>query len=92
MKIFTHTSTQARNNFFDLMNAAKYAGQTTIITKNGKPVAKITPITNNQENINWNDFEIFLKDIKNTWDGPTAQNLRQETNKNLADNLDKKWK
>lgn len=43
MNTKTITATQARTEFFDLINAAKHGGQTTIITKNGKIAAKIVP-------------------------------------------------
>lgn len=43
MKIVYKTATEARNEFFDLINAAKHAGQITVITKNGKTAARITP-------------------------------------------------
>lgn len=43
MKHVTKTATQARQEFFDLINAAYYKGQITYITKRGKVVAMITP-------------------------------------------------
>lgn len=43
MKIVVKTATEARKEFFDLINAAKYGGQETVVTKNGKKVARIIP-------------------------------------------------
>lgn len=41
MKTVTMNATEARKNFFDILNAAVYGGQVTIIVKNGKEVATI---------------------------------------------------
>lgn len=43
MKKLTLSATDARNEFFRLINAVYYGGQVTIIEKNGEEVAKIVP-------------------------------------------------
>lgn len=43
MRTVVRTATEARTEFFDLINAAKHGGQITLITKNGKVAAKIVP-------------------------------------------------
>lgn len=43
MKTVVKTASEARIEFFDLINAAKHGGQVTVITKNGKVAAKIVP-------------------------------------------------
>ncbi|OGV96358.1 hypothetical protein A2W24_04465 [Microgenomates group bacterium RBG_16_45_19] len=62
MEIVTKTATQARAEFFDLIAAAKYSGQTTKITKNGKAIAKI--VADTSPAFNWVAFKKALEDCK----------------------------
>lgn len=43
MKTITKTATQARKDFFQLIRAARYRGQRTIITQQGKVAAVLLP-------------------------------------------------
>lgn len=40
----TLSATEARNNFFELLNLAIYKGEEFTIEKDGKPAVKITPV------------------------------------------------
>ncbi len=51
MKTILLSATQARNQFSDLITAAKFAGQVTIIVQSGKPVAQISPVE--EKKIDW---------------------------------------
>ena len=53
------TATQGRQQFFDLINQAQYAGQITQILKNGQPVAKIVPM--DAKKIDWQKLETARK-------------------------------
>jgi prevent-host-death family protein len=59
MKTVIKTATEARNEFFELIAAAKHAGQETIVVKNGKKVARIMPIRRNKF-----DLSAYLKNIE----------------------------
>lgn len=59
-KTQTMTATTARKQFFELLDAAYYQGLETILTKNGKKVARIVPIE--EEGVDW---DAYLKKIKN---------------------------
>ena len=44
MRQIVLNATEARNNFFDILMAAKYKGQVVLVTKNNKSMAKIVPV------------------------------------------------
>lgn len=39
------TAEEARRNFAELLNKVRYQGKSIVITRHGKPVAKLTPVT-----------------------------------------------
>lgn len=41
----TLSATQARNNFFEILNLAIYKGEEFTVEKDGKPAVKISPVT-----------------------------------------------
>lgn len=41
----TLSATEARNNFFEILNLAIYKGEEFIVEKDGKPAVKISPVT-----------------------------------------------
>lgn len=43
----TVTVTEASRSFSDLINRVRYQGESAVLVKNGKPVAKIIPVANN---------------------------------------------
>ena len=51
MKVVVRTATEARREFFDLVNAAMYGGQITWITKGKRKATKIVPV--DEKKINW---------------------------------------
>lgn len=59
MNIVTKTATEARNEFFDLIAAAKYGGQVTVVTKNGKPAVRIVP--EEKQKVDWKEFRKVMK-------------------------------
>lgn len=61
MKIVTMSATLARKNFFDLINAAHYNGQVTVITKNGEEVARIAP--QEQKKFDWKAHKAKLQQM-----------------------------
>lgn len=40
----TYSATEARNNFFELLNKVIYKGEEFVVEKDGKPAAKISPL------------------------------------------------
>ncbi|MBU0576388.1 type II toxin-antitoxin system Phd/YefM family antitoxin [Patescibacteria group bacterium] len=56
----TMTATIARTQFFELVNAAFYQGIETVITKNGKEMARIVP-----PNVKKVDWGKRLEELKN---------------------------
>ena len=53
------STSQARKNFSDLINAAKYGDQETVILKNGEPAASIVPFRRTVP-----DWELKLRALK----------------------------
>ena len=60
-KVVVKTATEARNEFFDLIAAAKYGGQVTVVTVRGKVAALITPVE--EERVNWQE----IREAINRW-------------------------
>lgn len=88
MNTVTVTATQARIDFFELINAAKHAGQITLITKNGKVAAKITP-ADTQTNINAKKLEAqkLLESVAGIFtddDVRAAKKFRDSFNQHIA--------
>ena len=54
--------TQARDEFFALVNAAMYHQQTTIVTKQGKAAAKIVPA--DEQPFDWNEYWKVVKSTR----------------------------
>lgn len=40
----TLSATEARNNFFEILNAVMYKGEEFVVEKDGKPAAKVSPL------------------------------------------------
>ena len=59
--VITISATQARKSFFDLLNAAQYGGQTTLIKKNGKVVAEIAPL---KPKVDWQAYLKVLEKME----------------------------
>lgn len=76
MQINTRTATQARIEFFDLINAAKYSGQVTHILKNGKLAAKITPIKPKKK-FNWAEFKTAMENAVGIFDDEDVKQIKQ---------------
>lgn len=55
------TATQARNQFFDLINSAYYAGQVTEVMKNGRVVARVVPVE--AAPFDWKAYRAELKKV-----------------------------
>ena len=54
MKQIILNATDARNNFFDILTAAKYEGQVVLVTKNKKNMARIVPVDG--EDFDWKKY------------------------------------
>jgi len=62
----TLTVSQASRAFSDLINRVRYQGESAVLAKNGKPVAKIIPV----------DQNITGKDLAGSW--PSLSHLTAE--------------
>jgi len=60
-KTIVKSASQARREFFDLLAAAMYKGQTTVITKSSKVAAKIVPCE--EKPFDWGKYKKELKKI-----------------------------
>lgn len=87
MKQVVMTATEARKNFFDILNAAIYAGQTTVVSKNGVKVAEIKPKKIQNQGKSWSEYRTFLESIKGDMaDYPEDENrkwMRKTLNKRM---------
>lgn len=63
MKTVIMNATKARNQFFDLLEAAKYNRQITEVMLNGKKVAMIGPIE--EDEFDWNKYKREMKKAVN---------------------------
>lgn len=45
----TFSATEARNNFFKLLDAVMHNGEEFIIEKNGKPAVKVSPVASKRD-------------------------------------------
>ena len=59
MKVVIKTATEARNEFFKLINAAFYGGTVTVVKKSGEEVARIIPAKS--KNFDW---DAYVKDVE----------------------------
>ena len=59
-KVVVKTATEARNEFFDLLAAAKYGGQITIVTKNGQEAGQIGP-RETKKKFDWKAYDKAVK-------------------------------
>lgn len=66
----TMTSTQARQAFFELIDAAQYHGQITQITKHGKVVAEVRPVERS-------DWAAYLEELKKIGPVLTDEDAKQ---------------
>lgn len=60
-RVIVRSASQARKEFFDLLAAAMYKGQTTVITKSSKVAAKIVPCE--EKLFDWEKYKKELKKI-----------------------------
>jgi len=73
----TITVTEAARNFSDLINRVVYRGESALLTRNGKPVARIVPevsrritgleaaeIWATRERLNTDEAEAFARDLE----------------------------
>lgn len=86
MHLVTKTATQARKEFFELLSAAKYAGQVTVVTKNGKTAAKLIPA---QARTNWNKVKQAMKKLAGSITETDASSMA-DSRKDLSVR-DKSW-
>lgn len=75
MPTVTKTATQARIEFFDLINAAKYNNQETKITKHGRSVAKITADV--KPEFDWPAFKKALKACRGIFTEKDVAQIKQ---------------
>ncbi|MBU0578797.1 type II toxin-antitoxin system prevent-host-death family antitoxin [Patescibacteria group bacterium] len=61
-KTQTMTATIARTQFFELINAAYYHGTQTVLTKNGKEMARIVPPV--EKKVDWDEYMKRLENFK----------------------------
>lgn len=61
MHTVTLPTTKARNQFFDLVNAARYNNQVTVIIQSGQAVAQIVPIE--KKKIDWKNLNKNLQKV-----------------------------
>ena len=76
MKTVTKTATEARNEFFDLILAAKYGGQVTIVTKNGNVAAQISP-PNPIKKPDWKKINEAMKALGGTFTDEDVKIIRK---------------
>lgn len=76
MKTIIKTATEARNDFFNLILAAKYGNQITIVTKNGQPAAHIQP-PHNTKRKNWGKIKAALKAAGGIFTDEDVRQIRQ---------------
>lgn len=85
METIVVTATEARRNFFELINAAKFGGQTALITTNGKIAAKIVPAQSTTF-----DWKKYFKDLPKIRGILTSSDFKSM--KNLRKNIDNYFK
>ena len=56
------SATQARNNFFDIMNAAIYGNQITVVLKNGEEAMTMAPVKKKKK-FDWDEYMKNLKTL-----------------------------
>ena len=89
MRPIVKTATEARREFFDLVNAAMYGGQVTWITKGKRQAAKIVPI--DEKKIDWIKYKKAIEaagGIFSDEDVKDVQKVKKEINERLNNN---KW-
>ena len=74
-KVIIKSASQARKDFFDLLAAAMYRGQTTIITKSNKIAAKIVPCE--EKLFDWKKYKKELKKIDEVLEKHDWNDLRK---------------
>ncbi len=74
MKTITVTATEVRKNLFELINAAKFGQQVTIITTNGKTAAKIVPAKETE--FDWQKYFKELPRLKNLFTDDDLKQMR----------------
>ncbi|MBU1071058.1 type II toxin-antitoxin system prevent-host-death family antitoxin [Patescibacteria group bacterium] len=87
MRAVVRTATEARREFFDLVNAAMYGGQVTWITKGKRKAAKIMPIE--EKKIDWVKYKKDMRGVVglfNNEDFKTMKRVRKEINDRLDKN------
>lgn len=61
----TLSATEARNNFFEILNLAIYKGEEFTVEKDGKPAVKISPVTPAKPSPE--EIEKILSEFRNTF-------------------------
>jgi len=59
------SATEARNRFFEILNLTMYKGEEFIVEKDGKPAAKVIPIT--EKNKSPEEIDKILKEFRKTF-------------------------
>lgn len=76
MKVVTKTATEARNQFFDLIAAARYAGQVTVVVKNGTRTARIVPDEPTKQ-VDWKVLNAAMKATRGIFTTEDARIIRK---------------
>ena len=62
MKVVYKSATQARKEFFALIQAAVQHGQETVVTQRGKPVVRIK--ADEPKQIDWKEYDRVVKELR----------------------------
>lgn len=87
MKTLTLSATEARNEFFKLINAAYYGGQVTIVEKNGEEVAKIVPTE--KKEFDWKRYRKLVDKMGGDMADYPKDTIRKEMRKKWKKRIDK---
>lgn len=63
----TIAATEARNKFFEILNAVMHKGEEFVVEKDGKPAAKVIPI--DEEKKSPEEIDKIIEDMRNVFKG-----------------------
>lgn len=75
MKVIYKSATQARKEFFALIQAAVLHGQETVVTQRGKPVVRIK--ADKPKTIDWEKYDKAVKYLRKTLTEQDFQDMQR---------------
>ena len=87
MKVKKVSATEARNNFFELVNEVMYGNQVVEVYKNKKPAIRL--VSTSKDEVDWDEYRAAMKRVAKSFtkeDEKMMKNVRKELDERIDNN------